>query len=458
MVNQSPSRAGFGIDVSCPGCGGELSLQDDFATIRCRHCSSALRISMPALPPAFIIKPKLSAMQARPYLDRFLKEQDRELSPASISVESVYQPYWKFDSLILKLRHKLDVRREVTEYGDAREYEQVEEVKQEISLTPHLVTISASPASDLFPYSLGMRTDYIRMKPFDGLRDDDEYVINPVETTIQHAYAQAEKGVQKLTDFGSATYNRDGSRLFGLRAALVYFPYYKLTFTVRGKVTSYVIDAVASRVVGEAVVESTVAPADVQDTESYGKLGVELHRCTNCGEDLPTLNSFIYCCRNCGSICSLETDSEYDKKIHVAATGGNVKSTLMPFWRLDYQTGSGGELTQIVVPAFRVKNLEAMWRLSSRLSASASQIDFAPEGAIESEMAPANVGLKEAKVLAHAIIARQDLKRREGSIKDLNLIFGSATILLVPFHTESYFLVDSVLSAITIERQALAQV
>ncbi len=85
------------------------------------------------------------------------------------------------------------------------------------------------------------------------------------------------------------------------------------------------------------------------------------------------------------------------------------------------------------------------------------QIDFAPEGAIESEMAPANVGLKEAKVLAHAIIARQDLKRREGSIKDLNLIFGSATLLLVPFHT-SYFLVDSVLSAITIERQALAQV
>ncbi len=81
----------------------------------------------------------------------------------------------------------------MTEYGDAREYEQVEEVKQEISLTPHLVTISASPASDLFPYSLGMRTDYIRMKPFDGLQDDDERRINPVETTIQHAYAQAEK-------------------------------------------------------------------------------------------------------------------------------------------------------------------------------------------------------------------------------------------------------------------------
>lgn len=457
MVSPNKPRIGFGIDVTCPGCGGELSLQDDFATLRCKHCSSALRISMPELPPAFIIKPKLTAMQARPFLDRYLKENNRELSPPAITVESVYQPYWKFDSLILKVRHKLDIRREVTEYGNAKEYEQIEEVKQEISLTPHLVTISASPASDLYPYSLGMRTDYIRMRPFEGLKSNDEYQINPVETTIQHAYAQAEKSVQKLTEFGSATYNRDGSRLFGLRAALVYFPYYMMTFTLRGKMICYVLDAVASRVVGEAVVDSSGGASDIQELHAYGTLGVEMHRCANCGEDLPTLNSFLYNCRNCGSTCLIENDPNYDRQVLVAATGGSIKSVLMPFWRLDYKAGNSGEKMQLAVPAFRVKNFEAMCRLSSRLSASTAQMDFSADGDIESEITPANVGLKEAKIIAHAIVARLDLKRHEGNIRTLELDFGKATLLLVPFHAENYFLVDSVLSAITIERQALVQ-
>lgn len=411
---------------------------------------------MPDLPPAFIIKPKLSAMQARPYLDRFLKENDRELSPLTISVEPVYQPYWKFDSLILKVRHRLDCRREVTEYGNAKEYEQVEEIKQEISLTPHLVTISATPASDLYPYSLGLRTEYIRMKPFEGLKDEDEYIINPVETTIQHAYAQAEKGAEKLTDIGNSTNARNATMLFGLRASLVYFPYYRLSFLVRSNVTSYVIDAVASRVVGEAVVDSNNVASVSQDNQNYGSLTVELHRCQNCGEDLPTLNSFLYNCRNCGSTCLLESDFDYDRQVLVAATVGKTKSTLMPFWRLDYLRNSGGEPKQLAVPAFRVKNFEAMWRLSSRMTASTSQIKFTNEGGVTSEVAPANVGLREAKVIAHAILARQDLKRNAGSLKDIGLKFQRATLLLVPFHAESYFLIDSVLSAITIERQALA--
>ncbi len=412
---------------------------------------------MPDLPPAFVIRSKLSAMQVRPYLDRFLKENNRALSPPDISIAGVCQPYWKFDSLILRLRHKLEVRREVTEYGNAKEYEQVEEVKQEISLTPHLVTISASPASELFPYSLGLRTEYIRMRPFEGLADNNEFAIKSVETTVTHAFSQAEKGAQKLSDIGNQTNARNATRLFGLKAALVYFPYFTATFMERGKAMSYVVDAVAARVVGEAVVESTDGQMISADRPNFGTLGVELHRCTNCGDDLPTQNSILYYCRNCGSMTVLETNNAFDRQVVIAANGCRTRSMLMPFWRLECHQVGGGAL-QLAVPAFRMKNFEAMYRLSSRMSASVAHIEFKGDNQIECEIAPTNVGLREAAVLAHAILARTKLKRNEENLKDLDLKIERATLLLVPFHTESYFLVDSVLSAITIERQALAPV
>lgn len=412
---------------------------------------------MPDLPPAFLIQAKLKRMQVRPYLDRFLKENDRALSPPDISIEGVYQPYWKIDSLILRLRHKMEVRREVSEYGDAKEYEQIEEVKQEITLTPHLVTISASPGSELFPYSLGLRTEYIRMRPFEELVADDEFIIKPVETAVSHAFAQAEKGALKLSDIGNSTNSRNATRLFGLKAALVYFPYYTVTFTERGKAMSYVVDAVAARVVGEAVMELVNDQITTIDRPTFGTLGVELHRCTNCGDDLPTQNSILYYCRNCGSTTVLETNSVFDRKVVIAANGSSARSMLLPFWRLECRLVGGGCL-QLAIPAFRIKNFEAMCRLSSRMSASVGRIEFASDNQIECEIAPANVSLREAVVLAHALQTRTQMKHNSENLQGLDLKISGATLFLVPFHTESYFLVDSVLSAITIERQAMAPV
>lgn len=153
----------------------------------------------------------------------------------------------------------------------------------------------------------------------------------------------------------------------------------------------------------------------------------------------------------------LESNSAFDRQVVIAANGCAARSMLMPFWRLECRQISGGAL-ELAVPAFRMKNFEAMYRLSSRMSASAARIEFRGDNQIECEIAPTNVGLREAVVLAHAVLARTMLKRNVESLKDIDLKIERATLLLVPFHTESYFLVDSVLSAITIERQALSPV
>lgn len=466
MVSPVRQKSGFAIDVGCPGCGGALTLQEDFATIRCEHCSSALRITMPDLPPAYLIRSKIPVLQVRFHLDRFLKENGRKLSPPELEIRGCYHPYWKIDSMMLRVRNRIDTRVVESEYGEATDYEKVEELKQEVSLTPHPTTVSARPADEMFPYSLGLRTEYIKMRPYSGEVTDEEFEFNSVESTVVQAFAQAEKSAQKLSDSTNMTTKRNLSRLFGLRAALVYFPYFTASYREKGHPVSFVLDAVNGRVVGESERGRDAQESAPASSPQWGTLSVDFHRCTNCGEDLPTQNSLVYCCKNCGSVATLESSPIYDRKIEVADCNCGPHDLLMPFWEFSVEQGDRelvrrtagceSEVDRLIVPAFRVSNFEAVYRVACRMTSAKRKIPISPEGELKGDLAPANIGVKEALIFAHAVLARGDLKRNPESRGGISFESKNARLLLVPFHAESYFLVDSVISAVTIERRAIA--
>ena len=54
------NKGGYSIGVTCPGCGGKLKLDQDFFVLPCKHCGSVLRVQMPEVPPAFMVKGELS--------------------------------------------------------------------------------------------------------------------------------------------------------------------------------------------------------------------------------------------------------------------------------------------------------------------------------------------------------------------------------------------------------------
>ncbi len=467
MANQQSHRTGFAIDVGCPGCGGVLTLQDDFSVLRCEHCSSVLRVYMPDQPPAYLVKPKITAMQVRFHLDKHLRENGRPLTPPALEISGVYQPYWKIDSMILRMRNRIDTRVVTNEYSEAQTSEEVEELKQDITLTPHPVTVSATPTSDLFPYSLGLRTDYVKMRPFAADSTGEFELING-ETTVSQAYAQAEKVAQRLADSSNLTTKRNYSKLFGLRAALVYFPYFKCIFRESGKELVVAIDAVSGQLVGECEMGDSTERRSRASVQEFGSLGIDFHRCGNCGEDLPARNSFIYACHNCGSLTILDKHKSFDRVVEQTGTKATDRDMLLPFWliRCDESSmslagralGATALLDLVAVPAFRIANFESLYRLTSRLTLALPKIPHARNGEIEGDIAPANVSLQEALIIGQAALSRAELKRNPSAQPEINIQAMKASLLLVPFHAESYFLVDSVISAITVERRALVSV
>ncbi|MGB5107097.1 MAG: hypothetical protein WBP29_00030 [Candidatus Zixiibacteriota bacterium] len=465
MANVQVNRTGFAIDVGCPGCGGILTLQDDFSVVRCEHCSSVLRVYMPDLPPAYLVKSKLAPMQVRFHLDKHLRESSRALTPPELQIDGVYQPYWKIDSLILRMRNRIDTRIVTSEYSEAQDSEEVQELKQEISLTPHPITVSATPTNELYPYSLGLRTDYLKMRPF-AANTAGDFELNNAETTVVHAYTQAEKVVQKLADSSNLTNKRNYSKLFGLRASLVYFPYFKCVYREAGREVAVAVDAVSGRVVGEVEVQEITEKHSAAPTQQFGSLNIDFHRCGNCGEDLPARNSFIYSCRNCHSLTILEKNPAFDLVIEQTDTKVSDRDMLLPFWliRCDDNTmaaarralGAPAPIDALAVPAFRITNFEALYRLTSRLTLALPKIPQSRNGEIEGDVAPANVSLQEALIVCQAALARGELKRNPAALPNLDFQALKASLLLIPFHAESYFLVDSVLSAITVERRAIS--
>ena len=137
----------------------------DFFVLTCTHCGSALRVQKPKVPAAYLIKSSKTISEIRFAADRYLKEKGLPLLKASDEIEPLLFPYWKIDAVILKVHNKVIERYDYTEEYSEQEIK-YEQKLTDISLSPYSVTVSASQDNDRLPYTLGMRTDYIRLEPF----------------------------------------------------------------------------------------------------------------------------------------------------------------------------------------------------------------------------------------------------------------------------------------------------
>jgi len=111
---------------------------------------------------------------------------------------------------------------------------------------------------------------------------------------------------------------------------------------------------------------------------------------------------------------------------------------------------------QLIIPAFRLRNFEAVYRLTRRITSAAPQLDFEELTNPDDRMHAVDVGPSEALVLAEVVCARErmalsssmELPGLSGSIKRLSLLYA-------PFHPEHYFYVDSILGAVTFEKSLI---
>jgi hypothetical protein len=464
---RSPHKGGFFIGVSCPGCGGELELQGDFHLVVCPHCASVLRLIMPEAPPAFLVAPRKPITDVRFAVDRHCRDNNLPLTGAGLQIKRLLYPYWKIDAVMLKVRtvtYEVEPETE-DEYADQ---EPQERTRTDITLLPDVATLPAGPRSEIIPYSLGLRTDYLRLRPFSRETLPDDFDILPLTTPWDEAATRARNTVGTMARIDGGKSGDNSTRLFHPVGSIVYFPYFLAESTDSHGLRQFAVDAVTGRVANECRIVETETPVVSEESlaVSIGQIAVALHRCSNCGVDLPESPSFVYACHNCQRVEFLESSPLLNRGIQAVAIDKAKEHNWYPFWAFHLSESSAAGVhsvmggiypsRELVIPAFAIRNFESLYRLSRRVTTAASQLSLSELDRLETIHEPVVVGLNQALTLAEVIIQRDLSERRvRAASADLSIAPVDARLWYLPFRAESYFWVDSLLGAITFERGAL---
>ncbi len=513
-MNNSKPSGGFFIGVGCPGCGGELHLDADFFVTRCEHCGSTLRLIMPGVPPAFMVVARVQSHEIRVHIDRYLKQHDLPLTGNGLQVKKLYYPYWKIDARVLKLRNRTEVRKIAGEVESEQETV-IETNRSTVTVTPYLFTVAAGVKVDGLPESLGLRSETVGLTPLADEVLGGEFDVLPVVCPLAAVNLSVKQAVETLSQISPADFGRNLTRLFNPVWSLIYFPYliideYAETYR------RFVLDGLVGRMIKatlpeqrrprdsgldddriglysgritvsssrgeeprdlmyeETLAQGVVADlaqsdaelSDVSSAESQftpGQIEVDFHRCDYCGADLPGTLSHVYLCSNCHAIQMM--DSSATRLTQIEAVGADSKESgkMIPFWRLGLpedivsrygsMLGGADQCRALMIPAIKSGNYESLHKLSRRMTTAQSRFATEVVEVMDDRYLPVQIGPDEARAMAEVIICRELIDHGLAlPEKDLEIVPTEIGLVYVPFHSESYFYVDSTLNAVSFER------
>ncbi|MEE9441049.1 MAG: hypothetical protein V3V99_00040 [candidate division Zixibacteria bacterium] len=484
-------KAGFYINVTCPGCGADLELQDDFFSIECSFCGSVLRLVMPESTSVYYVPMKIQKRELRFQVDRYLKNAGLPLTGPGLSYKVVYYPYWKIDAVKLKVKAKrtesytgntnsnilttqLDYRgvfvtgRVIGKSLTAKP-SSLDEKKLTVQLSPFSTTWAATTEISGIPPSLGRRTDYIKMYPKSAEDHDDSAQYIPIEKSWEATVKQASDSVEMSKHTGEPG-RCVACELMFPEGSIVYFPFGIFEHISRGSPQRIVCDGVVGRVL--SVVNPSDEPTDEHQGQTslidYGQVSVTMHRCKNCGIDLPASSSCVYICRNCHIAVSIDNNVTLNEGIFQAIESGNIgnrNTQLFPFWSFRapvnlindfvksyYHTDNSENL---IVPAFTFSNFDAMRRLTKRVTASGQTLNIEPVDDLDRRFLPATVGLQKAHRIAEiTLYCSHAANKTNLSIDDFKFSIENSRLIYIPFSCENYFYVSTVNDVITFEKRA----
>jgi len=477
------SKTGYYIEVGCPGCGGDLHIDDDLFVISCGHCGSVLRLVMPPAPPAYLANGRKEERELKFSMDRFLKEKRLPLSDSNLTIKAFYYPFWKIDGLLMRVRNRVE-RRVVQPAGTEGESEvSFEQEKTEVSVSPYTCNMSATEMLEGIPDSVGMRADVVKLHPFAKEKIAGDFDVIPVTRPWNLIQQRLEKSVSAIGEIEAAAFGKNVTELFHPRFKLVYFPFYAAECYTHGY-RRFMLDGITGRLLhykdndGNSYCADQAVGVTAQNDGGddlfrdlpqieLGRVGIEFHRCTTCGVDLPDQKSYFYICPNCHEPKTLDkTPLPLGSVSRVTGSNGH-QSRMFPFWVMqvgEYDRTRIGRLfggiyrsDRIVLPAFKIAKFESLYRLTERMSPAWKQLESEYIENFDNTYEPVEVGLSEAIAMAEVAIYRKEMKQTAGTRglmpKKEGFFPEGAELLYVPFHAENYFFVDSVMQMITFEKR-----
>jgi len=458
------NKSGFFIGITCPGCGGNLEIESDFFVLTCDHCGSNLRIKMPEIPPAYLIKSGRQKREIRFHLDRWLKSKSMPLSGSDLDLTPFYYPYWKIDAVLLKVRNEVIERQSVDEYNyeNVRTYEQK---MTDIRLTPLTVSQAAGPAMDFIPHSIGIRSQYSKIFPYTRPNMEAGFAGIPVVKSWKAARKDLNGSVSAVGSIARAQFGKNRTDMFHPTGSIIYFPYFLVGCNCRGDKYQFLSDGVTGKVLKQLdkKVDPEIINSTGTDNMEFGRLEVESHRCSNCGTDLPGRQSHVYICDNCGVTTALGRTSQTIDTVLKAGSSADSKERMFPFWVFKLNETDAKKLRRffggiydsdsLVIPAFKVPNFEAMYRLAKRISTALPKLELTRLDKQGKRFADVNLDAEEALTMAEIIIYREYISQTKIPAEfDSDIKPAGISLFYAPFRKENYFYVDTTLGAVTFEK------
>ena len=406
---------------------------------------------MPDLPSAFFVRPKKSSQEIRFLLDRYCREEGLPHANASSPIQLTYYPYWKIDAVTLKVRTSVyEVDTSSEESPDDGQLEERELTT--INLANFSTTLPAASAGASIPYSLGLRTGYLGLIPFIANKMSNEATCLSVTRSSDDAIDAATKATFAVGRMEQESSRANGTQLFHPRGSIIYFPYYLLDEFESDGIRRFTIDGVTGRVTGSEMLGETSTGTTPDNLIRFGALGIEFHRCRNCGVDLPMSQSSVYQCHNCQRVEFLDGHPSLNKQLLIAGGKQDRKASLFPFWMITLQPEGAQKPSRYVVPAFEMRNAETVYRLSSRMSTAIEHIQFEPLGDLTAQTVPASRSIESALTLLEILWYRRAAENVVKAKSYHSCEPTSIQLLHVPFREEQYFYVDALLQAVTFEK------
>ena len=459
------NKSGFSIGVGCPGCGGEVTLEDDFFVLACRHCGSVLRLEMPDMPPAYMVSATADRRELRFGIDRYQKEHDLPLTRSDLQIKPIYYPYWRIEGILLKVRNRVEERVYTTTESEGAQVEhRVETPKTHINLTPYVTTIQAGPEVAGVPATIGYRATWLKLVPYARENTQDGFTSLAIARRWEDVNRDLTKRVEGVGGIDPADFGNNLTRIYRPRPSLVFYPYIIAESYRPGDYDRWLIDGISGRVlVHQDMPENPdCAGAEELPEVPFGQLKVDFHRCAQCGSDLPETPSCVYICKQCDYLNVMQEAREAVHSVFTAENSDGHPS--FPFWIMHFSSDADPRLKKLVggiressllaIPAFRASGFDGLYRLARRLSTAAEHFSVHELVHSDQEFHPAAIGPAEAMVLAEVVVTRA-LVEQGVRVEQVSLPVDDLKLAYLPFEPQSYFYVDTNLGAVTFERGLL---
>ncbi len=461
MAIQRRPDAGLVFGCTCPGCGAELEFLDSIRATRCAHCGASLRIVMPQGAAAWVARVTRTESQLRFLIDRYLKEHGLPLTGHDLLMKWVYYPYWKIDASLLKIRNSSVTRIHANEIDPSADVEETQNVRT-VSLTPYVNAIAAGAGSADFPDTLGLRAAYLKLFPFAEPYREAAFDVLSVVRPREEAATRIRTGLDRLDSLDSPGSGVNRTELLNPVFSLIHFPY-MVAECYSSSAFRLIVDGVTGNVVScaEQPDQNVSGPEPPTVNTPVQTVIVESLCCATCGTDFESTVSLVYHCASCGRWTLLGNCAGTVTSAHCLP--GFTGDSYLPFWAFQIRDLDRKEIMRffgyqyppewLMLPAFEMPNVEAAFRLVRRASG-ADLISRGLSDEVPSKLPPVTVSYDEAINLADALLTRAAIER-QSTLLAAKFMPTAWQLVYLPFHQESYFWVDSLVGAVTVERAAV---